>query len=298
MSVGQTFQLLIIGGLILCYVVSAVASGYAASARETLAPDARERVYQRLARWHPFLYGLDALGVCGLILGMARVWGFFRGAFPSVWGFRLIVLAVAAFCLERTLHAWAEWSAQREEPDAASSRRRALLSAVAVTLVQGTLAVILCWWVFANIPQPPRQVRPEGGVSEQPQGEDTEPPRETRIVWVSESRALEILGKDKAYLELLAPYDEIPTRVVNGQKWYRKDFIEKRKEAGLPSLEELTAWKFEEDSRHPTVAPERRVIERTTRKIIPVEPDKTEPPKKPQVPPPPPKQDDSEVLRE
>ena len=45
MSVGQTFQLLIIGGLILCYVVSAVASGYAAGARDTLPPDARERVY-------------------------------------------------------------------------------------------------------------------------------------------------------------------------------------------------------------------------------------------------------------
>jgi len=280
MSVRQTFQLLIIGGLILCYVVSAVASGYAASARDTLPPDARERVYQRLARWHPFLYGLDALGVCGLILGMARVWGFFRGAFPSEWGFRLIVLAVAAFCLERALHAWAEWSAQREEPDAASSRRRALLSAVAVTLVQGTLAVTLCWWVFANR-QAGQGAAAPGDASEQPKGEDTEPPRETRIVWVSVSRALEILGKDKAYLELLAPYDEIPTRVVNGQKWYRKDFLEKRKEAGLPSVEELNAAQKPQDeakdTEKPLVAP---------------------PPKKDQVPAPPPKREESEVLRE
>jgi hypothetical protein len=281
MSVGQTFQLLIIGGLILCYVVSAVASGYAASARDTLAPDARERVYQRLARWHPFLYGLDSLGVCGLILGMARVWGFLRGAFPFVWGFRLIVLAVAAFCLERALHAWAEWSAQREEPDAASSRRRALLSAVAVTLVQGTLAVILCWWVFANIRQAGQGSIVSGDGTEQPKGEDTEPPREKKIVWVSESGALEILGKDKSYLELLAPYDEIPTRVVNGQKWYRKDFLERRKDAGLPSLKELKVARKPQDEAKDTDKP-----------LV------SPPPKKDQVPAPPPKQEESEVLRE
>jgi hypothetical protein len=285
MHVGQTFQLYIIGGLIICYVVSAVASGYAARAQEALPPDARERVFQRLARWSPFLYGLDALGVCGLILGMARVWGLLRGAFPYVWGFRLIVLGVAIFCLERTLHAWSEWSAQCDEPDAASSRRRALLSAAAVTLVQGVLAVTLCVWVFGNIRQAGQGYVAADGVIERPQAEDTPPPRGREIHWVNEARALEILGKDKAYLDLLIPWAKpwagTRAKTIEGRTFYCAEDLVKLRDAGLPSVEELkSALRPEEETKgasNPLVAPAPR----------------TEP-----VPAPPPKRDDTEVLKE
>jgi hypothetical protein len=252
-----TYQFVLLGAVLGCYLIGLAVEAYIWGQVKKLPAEVQYAAWQRAARWDGLLRALDILGIAGIIIGVMRNRGYFS-ALPL--SSRILLAAIAVFCLERALRGWISWRAVSREEGARALSRSSFTAALLATIVQLILFACVGWWVCTHITPVRRAATPsdatanEGANGEGIQGNTPAP--DDRIVWVTESRALEILGKDKAYLDLLVPYDEIPTLTKAGQKWYRKDFLERRREAGLPGIEELkAAAKLMDNAKSPSIKP-------------------------------------------
>jgi hypothetical protein len=241
----MNLQLVIIGGVIGAFLVAQIADGMVLKAVAALSPVTRERVYQRTVKWDNYLRILDILGIIVLVVGILKIFGFIKAGAPLQWGFPCMAVGFALLCLERIARSWSIHSAYSQEQDAAAVRSKALSAALMVTVLEFALGVLVCWFVFTRSPFMSQLAKSkQGGETQQGEEDDgsgSEAPKKPPVerTLVNEKAALEILGKDKAYLDLLVPYAPIRTQKKGDILFYSRNDLETSKEAGLPTIEEM-----------------------------------------------------------
>jgi hypothetical protein len=248
----MNFQIVLILGVAGCYFIGLLMESMATSGFAQWPPEERQRISERLARWEGLLRFLDIAGIAILVMGLLRFFGALR--FLPLTASRILVLAIVVLCLERVVRGWTTWHCLRdtERPEV---RVRGLMAALFGMILQVALASWVAWWVFTNVKvikrgggrtagggTPAGQTTGPTGTQTGGGGEVTTPPEVSP--WVSEAEILQLLGKDKEYLDLLIPQMQgmfgTPVRMVkDGRTLYHREHFKKYKAGGLPMIEDL-----------------------------------------------------------
>lgn len=231
----MSFQMVVIGGIVGAFLASTIADSMVISGAAGLTPDTRERVYQRIVKFDMLLRVLDVAGIILLVLGVLGIMGVIRGGPQFAWRFGAVAAGFAIICLERVIRSWITWHCYNQESATAAARGKVLSAALLITVVEVALGAWVCWWVFNNVTYTGPRAKPNAATAQQT------PTQKTERVWINENAALDLLGKDKAYFELLVPFAGIRTRNQGGVILYLKSDLESQLEAGLPELEQLKA---------------------------------------------------------
>jgi hypothetical protein len=229
-------RLALIGALLICYVLASLAEAWAGNGIAGLETEVRGRIRERIRQWTWYLRAMDVVGVLLLLVALARLAGLLSDVLPSL-GEWALGLGVGFLCAERVLRAWNVWRAFLGEPAAQMVHRRALAAAAVVTLSQVLLAGLICWWAFFRSYRAGAEPGEEAPAPFLPEQEL--PGEQRQRQWVHESEALRLLGKDAAYLELLAAHDDAAVKRTANGIFYDRRWLEFRRQAELPSLEDL-----------------------------------------------------------
>ncbi|MBI3830446.1 MAG: hypothetical protein HY291_13080 [Planctomycetes bacterium] len=242
----MNLQLILICSVIGCFLVAQTADGMVFKAAAALPPTTRERVFQRTVKWDIYLRILDVLGIILLILGILKARSFIKAGAPLEWGYPCMAVGFALLCLERIARSWSIHSAYSQEQDAAAVRSKAFSAALLVTVLEFALGVLVCWFVFTRSPFMGQLAKnKQNGETQEQTAENSDDGGAAakkpafKVTLVNEKVALEILGKDKAYLDLLVPFAPIRTQTKGDIVFYNRNDLESSKEAGLPTLDEL-----------------------------------------------------------
>lgn len=239
-------QIALIGGVVVCYFVATVADGVADRAAADLTTEARERIFQRQVKVSFWVRALSILGALLILVGMLKVFVVIKVGAPLQWGYPCAALGFVVLCVERIVRVWYTNAAFAREPEAASARLKLLLVTLLVTILELGLASFVMWWILDRSPflKQLQEQKALQGASPASRDPATTPKPKSENVWVNETGALKLLGQDKAYLDLLVPYQQIRTKADGGVTLYLQDHLFAAKESGLPSWEELKASKL------------------------------------------------------
>lgn len=233
----MSFQVIVIGGVVGCFLVSIIADGMVAKGAAVLPPDVRERVYQRALKWDMLLRVVDGFGFILLVLGMLGLAGVIKGGPDFPWRLSCVGTGFAVLCVERVLGAWVTCNAYANEVPGQPVHRQAFAAALVVSIAEIALAVGVCWWIYTHTIYNGRSSSNTSTPAQTSPGTNAGPGMER--TYVNEKGALEIIGKDKAYLDVLVKYMGIRKRSEGEVTFYRKDDLTTAKDAGLPTLEEM-----------------------------------------------------------
>jgi hypothetical protein len=266
------YNLVLIAGVAGCYCFGVAMEYLALYDSSKWASETRQRVTERLAKYDGWLRFLDFAGMALIAVGVLR--HFRMLTFIPLTSSRILVAAIGVLCIERVIRGWMTWHAVRQS-DETAARTRALIAALAGTILQVALAVWVGWWVITHVLVTKKgnagtgattvQTTPGSAGTESSEIEESAPPSSCEPKWMTEAEALQYCGKDKAYLELLVAYAHgmfsAPLRSkVDGREMYRRDYMEQIKLGGWPSLEELRNAQPQEDA--PTPKPPQPLTER------------------------------------
>ena len=255
-------RLVLLGGILGCFVIASFADGMVLRGAARLAPAVRERVYQRSVRTDLLLRLLDTLGIALLILGLLGLFGLIKGGPQFAWRSGAVCVGFAILCLERILRSWLTHFAMAREEGTQEVRGRALAAAVLVTLVEGVLGGVVCWWILTNFKYVGPTSSGNAPATEENRQDSATPGagRTRQHAFVSEAEALQILGREKAYLELLVKHGELKPLLIDGRRSFNRKNVETLKRDGLPAREELEPKAEPEEKQDPPrEAPEKTV---------------------------------------
>ena len=262
---GMTYPVVLILGIAGCYFIGAVLEGFATSGSSQWSNEEKQRFAARMAPFEGLLRVIDMAGLAVIVVGLLRHYGSLR--FIPLTASRILLIAIGILCIERIVRGWATWHALKEA-EQTETRTRGLLAALATTLLQIAIAAWVSWWVLTHV----KVISPRGGggtggrttTQQQPTGSggtgtqvnpagDEQVKPNNASPWISEAEVLELLGKDKEYLDLLIPQMEgmFRTPVLmqkDGKTLYHREHFKSFKAGGLPLLEDLR-------KQHPNGAP-------------------------------------------
>ncbi|HEY3322464.1 MAG TPA: hypothetical protein VGP72_18525 [Planctomycetota bacterium] len=216
------------------FIVSAIASLLVRRAASRLDFSTLERIARREDQGVAWWRAPDILGITLMLGGMLIILGILKA--PAAWGLPSMVIGLFSLCLATSWRAWLSRRAFSAEAPGSPASRSALWAAVIVTLSEAALGGFVCWNVF------PIKAAAKRTATSATKPAEKESPQPEKSLWVDEAEALRLLpGKNAAYLKALAQRQDVRTQSAAGRTLYHSDDIEKTKQAGLPSWDEIKA---------------------------------------------------------
>lgn len=231
---------LILAAIIASFVLSSIAEGLMGKGVAALPEDVRQRIAAKSDRNGKLWRWLSYLGFAVLFVGIAKFFGIIKGGPKIPWGLYCVAVGICIICLERVLRSWDRYLLFSKEAKGTGVPGNALTGTLIITAVEIALATVIGYNIFTRA----AVTGPAGGgqtVQQPPAGgqEGAPDPAKGATVGVTEKQALEIIGKDKAYLDLLVEYGEVPIKKFETETIYGRDALVHLKKEGLPTVEEM-----------------------------------------------------------
>ena len=239
----RMFVFIVLGGLAAVYAVQHIVDALIRRGAMELDRDTLDRVWRRESKRAGIWKTIESVAFALILGGLAIIYGVFQIPNGQFWGFGALAGGMGTFCIATVLRAWVSHSAYSAEAPNTKASRGARTGAVMTTIAECLLGGAVCWYVFTHVTWP-ASVR--NLVSAPPASTSTSTSTSTGTststrpsMFVGESEAVELLGKNAKFLKALAERKDIRSREQNGVTEYHRDDIIKTRRDGLPSAEDL-----------------------------------------------------------
>ena len=239
--VSRELLLIVFGGLIVAHVLTSIGEALIGKGVLELEREALNRVYKREAGGAVIWKSGEMLAMVIMFAGLFKVWSGVNSLGGGRWGIPAVAIGFTLFCLANVIRGWVCHNAYAREAPGTKACRGALIAGVLTTLAECAVAFAVCGYIYTHLPKTRPATQDPGDTAatdDKPKPKPAAPP-----AWVNEDEALKLMkNRNHEYLKAISAPDRQDVRARKNEKGeleYLRDDIEKLKDAGMPTWEEL-----------------------------------------------------------